>query len=45
LWARHQSGELWTIGKIAPLMTIEQVIRYLVEDESAETAAVPPSVG
>jgi asparagine synthase (glutamine-hydrolysing) len=45
LWARHQSGELWTIGKIAPLMAIEQVIRYLVEDESAETAAVPPSVG
>lgn len=30
LWDRHLSGnELWTIGKIAPLITIEQVIRSL----------------
>jgi asparagine synthase (glutamine-hydrolysing) len=46
LWERHLSGrELWTIGKIAPLMTIEQTIRYLIDDEPAAIAAVPPSVG
>jgi asparagine synthase (glutamine-hydrolysing) len=28
LWDRHQSGkELWTIGKLAPLMTVEMVLR------------------
>ena len=33
LWARHLSGnELWTIGKIAPLITIELVIRYLTRE-------------
>lgn len=32
LWERHQSGkELWTIGKIAPLITLEMVFRNLVE--------------
>lgn len=34
LWARHLSGrELWTIGKIAPLMTIELVFRHLFDDQ------------
>lgn len=29
LWRRHLSGqELWTIGKIAPLMNIELVLRH-----------------
>jgi asparagine synthase (glutamine-hydrolysing) len=33
LWERHQRGnELWTIGKIAPLITIELVIRALFDD-------------
>jgi asparagine synthase (glutamine-hydrolysing) len=33
LWDRHLSGtELWTIGKIAPLMTIELVLRTLLDD-------------
>ncbi|MBI5302410.1 MAG: hypothetical protein HY868_09745 [Chloroflexi bacterium] len=32
LWERHLSGkELWTIGKIAPLITMEMVFRNLVE--------------
>ena len=32
LWERHLSGkELWTIGKIAPLMTIELVLRSLAD--------------
>jgi asparagine synthase (glutamine-hydrolysing) len=32
LWDRHLGGrELWTIGKIAPLMTIELVMRALVD--------------
>jgi asparagine synthase (glutamine-hydrolysing) len=35
LWERHLRGdELWTIGKIAPLMTIELVTRLLIDDES-----------
>jgi asparagine synthase (glutamine-hydrolysing) len=30
LWARHLSGrELWTIGKIAPLMTLELLLRAM----------------
>lgn len=34
LWARHLSGrELWTIGKIAPLMTIEMVLRHLFDED------------
>mgnify|MGYP005844246209 CR=1 FL=1 len=33
LWERHLKGnEIWTIGKIAPLMTIELVLRYLHDD-------------
>jgi asparagine synthase (glutamine-hydrolysing) len=32
LWERHQRGdELWTIGKIAPLMTLELVLRRLYD--------------
>ncbi|MBI5302409.1 MAG: hypothetical protein HY868_09740 [Chloroflexi bacterium] len=32
LWERHLSGnELWTIGKIAPLITIEMMFRDLVD--------------
>jgi asparagine synthase (glutamine-hydrolysing) len=32
LWNRHLSGhELWTIGKVAPIMTIELVMRALVD--------------
>lgn len=33
LWARHLSArELWTIGKIAPLITIELVLRDLYDE-------------
>jgi asparagine synthase (glutamine-hydrolysing) len=33
LWERHLSGkELWTIGKIAPLITIELTMRYLYDE-------------
>jgi asparagine synthase (glutamine-hydrolysing) len=33
LWTHHLSGtELWTIGKIAPLITIELVLRLLSDD-------------
>jgi asparagine synthase (glutamine-hydrolysing) len=36
LWDRHVSGsELWTIGKIAPLMTIELVLRTLLDDATS----------
>lgn len=32
LWARHQSGrEQWTLGKIAPLMTYEMMLRKFVD--------------
>jgi len=32
LWQRHLSGrELWTIGKIAPLMTVELYLRQTVD--------------
>ena len=41
LWARHLVGrESWTMGKIVPLMTIEQVCRYLVDGDSAASAAL-----
>jgi asparagine synthase (glutamine-hydrolysing) len=34
LWERHLSGtELWTIGKVAPLMTIELILRHLVDGD------------
>jgi asparagine synthase (glutamine-hydrolysing) len=43
LWARHLTGqELHTIGKIAPLMSIEMVMRYLVDGETAEAACGVP---
>jgi asparagine synthase (glutamine-hydrolysing) len=49
LWERHQSGaELWTIGKIAPLITIELVLRSLLDEPQPVNAhfagAVPSSV-
>jgi hypothetical protein len=31
LWRRHLSGELWTAGKIAPLMTLELLFRAMRE--------------
>jgi asparagine synthase (glutamine-hydrolysing) len=35
LWDRHVSGkELWTIGKVAPLITIELVLRTLLDDQT-----------
>jgi asparagine synthase (glutamine-hydrolysing) len=40
LWQRHQSGkELWTIGKIAPLMTIELVFRSLFDGDADSHAS------
>jgi len=46
LWERHVSGlELWTIGKIAPLIAIEQSCRYLVDGDTAQSAALGPSGG
>jgi asparagine synthase (glutamine-hydrolysing) len=43
LWNRHLSGtELWTIGKIAPLMTIELVLRTLYEGDDAPGADLAP---
>ncbi len=42
LWERHLRGdELWTIGKIAPLITIELVMRSLL-DESTQLEVHPP---
>jgi len=39
LWDRHLSGtELWTIGKIAPLMTIELVLRHLLDDDLSSSS-------
>jgi asparagine synthase (glutamine-hydrolysing) len=35
LWERHLSGrELWTIGKLMPLVTIEQVMRRFFDPAS-----------
>jgi asparagine synthase (glutamine-hydrolysing) len=40
LWERHLSGrELWTIGKIAPLITIELVLRTFYDGDSIELMA------
>jgi asparagine synthase (glutamine-hydrolysing) len=40
LWERHQSAkELWTIGKIAPLMTIELVFRSLFDGDANSHAS------
>jgi asparagine synthase (glutamine-hydrolysing) len=39
LWERHLSGtELWTIGKIAPLITLELSLRSLVDGEVSPQA-------
>lgn len=36
LWAQHLAGnQLWTVGKVAPLMTIELVLRQLYDDPAA----------
>jgi asparagine synthase (glutamine-hydrolysing) len=41
LWARHLAGDqLWTIGKIAPLMTIELVMRHLYDEAHLTPAPV-----
>jgi asparagine synthase (glutamine-hydrolysing) len=38
LFNRHQSGyEEWTIGKVAPLITFEMMLRYLLDDDSEES--------
>jgi asparagine synthase (glutamine-hydrolysing) len=38
LWVRHVgSRELWTIGKIMPIITIEQVSRYLFDQPLPES--------
>lgn len=38
LFNRHLSGyEQWTIGKVAPLITFELMLRYLFDDESVES--------
>lgn len=35
LWERHQRGDqLWTIGKVAPLITLELVLRRLYDEDS-----------
>jgi asparagine synthase (glutamine-hydrolysing) len=40
LWERHLGGtELWTIGKIAPLITIELVLRALLDDATCAGGA------
>ena len=39
LWERHLRGdELWTIGKVAPLITIELVLRSLMDEHSSIAA-------
>jgi asparagine synthase (glutamine-hydrolysing) len=39
LWERHLQGdELWTIGSIAPLITIEMVIRHLIDGDALDGA-------
>lgn len=42
LWMRHlKNDQLWTIGKIAPLITTELVLRHLIDD-GGEYAALGP---
>jgi asparagine synthase (glutamine-hydrolysing) len=44
LWRRHLDGrELWTIGKIMPLITIEQVMRHLFDDAAPDEMMAPTS--
>jgi asparagine synthase (glutamine-hydrolysing) len=41
LWERHLSGrELWTIGKIAPLITLELVLRSLLDGDPSSPPAL-----
>ena len=45
LWDRHVSGrELWTIGKIMPIVTIEQVMRRLFDRDDGVDERVGESV-
>jgi len=45
LWERHVSGrELWTVGKIMPLITIEQVMRRLFDGTPHESDSASPSI-
>jgi asparagine synthase (glutamine-hydrolysing) len=38
LWNRHLSGyEIWTIGKIAPIMTYEMVLRAFFDEPALQT--------
>jgi asparagine synthase (glutamine-hydrolysing) len=40
LWKRHLGGEeLWTVGKIAPLMTLELVMRTMFDEPTLPTVA------
>lgn len=42
LWEQHQRGDhLWTIGKVAPLMTLELVLRRFFDTAPASAAAQP----
>lgn len=42
LWERHLKGDqLWTMGSVAPLITIEMVVRHLIE---AAPAALGPNI-
>ena len=48
VWRRHQSGqELHTIGKIAPIMTYEMMLRLLYDEqlESKDLAHFSPFIG
>lgn len=45
LWDRHLSGrELWTIGKLAPMMTIERVLRTLFDEPTDRHHEAGPGV-
>lgn len=45
LWERHLTGkELWTIGKIAPLITLELALRNMYDHVPHEEAETPWSV-
>jgi asparagine synthase (glutamine-hydrolysing) len=41
LWERHKRGdELWTIGKVAPLITLELVLRYFLDERASVNSSV-----
>lgn len=45
LWERHQSGaELWTIGKIAPLISLELVMRSLYDEPAPQLQEQAPEL-